>query len=386
MSTREEVFDQLDAYAGRRKSEIEEKYTTEGLVTSYLIEAHQDEDNGSINTSAFTKRGCSLEELDDGFYFLRNGEGMDIGFIEPMHDRYIFLHSTQKTQPVDNEIKRILKISPSLDATWLSGEYLKKVWDRRVLGEYPNRITQMKFSYKSYFEGSENGEGEPESARIREKPSLGGSIKESSKSIGEFLPDIQEAHSPFRAVDMIRFPAAQSSGSYDFYGWGKLTHRSSSFRVGRTLVSNIVKNYKQITEKIEEKIWFSVKEDGIGGVSVEGAPLTISLNNKMSEKQFHTFIDKTFEKNYGPFRVWGNPIEVGENRYHVYGLDQHMWEDIRLDLRPSLIKAILPRGTCGNTVHRLVSNVQKYISPSIKCYVGDENYFDIVDKGMVQNN
>jgi hypothetical protein len=42
--------------------------------------------------------------------------------------------------------------------------------------------------------------------------------------------------------------------------------------------------------------------------------------------------------------------------------------------------AIIPRGTCGNTVHRLVTNIQRYIDPAAQVSVGDSKYEEIVDQ------
>ena len=41
---------------------------------------------------------------------------------------------------------------------------------------------------------------------------------------------------------------------------------------------------------------------------------------------------------------------------------------------PSRFIAVLPQGTCGNTIHRLVTNIQKMLEPDIEVYVGDVLY------------
>jgi hypothetical protein len=40
---------------------------------------------------------------------------------------------------------------------------------------------------------------------------------------------------------------------------------------------------------------------------------------------------------------------------------------------------IVPKGTCGNTIHRLVTNVQQYLDPRVTVYVGDRNYTELID-------
>ncbi len=40
--------------------------------------------------------------------------------------------------------------------------------------------------------------------------------------------------------------------------------------------------------------------------------------------------------------------------------------------------AIIPNGTCGNTMHRLVTNIQRYLDPGAEVYLGDQPYQNFV--------
>ena len=76
--------------------------------------------------------------------------------------------------------------------------------------------------------------------------------------------------------------------------------------------------------------------------------------------------------------MWGNPIYLSEKKVHVYGVDLHLWQRIYLDLTPKRFVVILPRGACGNTVHRLVTNTQRYLDPGVKTFIGDRPYNDLI--------
>jgi len=52
-------------------------------------------------------------------------------------------------------------------------------------------------------------------------------------------------------------------------------------------------------------------------------------------------------------------------------------------MTPSRFIAVLPQGTCGNTIHRLVTNIQKMLEPDIEVYVGDVLYQDIIRHHLV---
>jgi hypothetical protein len=47
--------------------------------------------------------------------------------------------------------------------------------------------------------------------------------------------------------------------------------------------------------------------------------------------------------------------------------------------------AILPQGTCGNTFHRLVTNIQAYVCPSIEAWLGGEPFQGIVDNSIEES-
>jgi hypothetical protein len=42
------------------------------------------------------------------------------------------------------------------------------------------------------------------------------------------------------------------------------------------------------------------------------------------------------------------------------------------------VVAILPRGTCGNTFHRLVANIQQFVCPKLEAWIGSKPFKEIV--------
>jgi hypothetical protein len=66
-------------------------------------------------------------------------------------------------------------------------------------------------------------------------------------------------------------------------------------------------------------------------------------------------------------------------KVHVYGADRHLWQPINLELTDKGIVAILPQGTCGNTFHRLVTNIQRYVCPNIDAWIGSKPFQSLAD-------
>ena len=80
---------------------------------------------------------------------------------------------------------------------------------------------------------------------------------------------------------------------------------------------------------------------------------------------FYNFIEYTFRTGKEPFRILGKPIWVNDNKVHIYGTDIHLWQKVLLELSREEFVVILPTGTCGNTIHRLVTNIQRYLDPGV---------------------
>lgn len=112
--------------------------------------------------------------------------------------------------------------------------------------------------------------------------------------------------------------------------------------------------------------------------------MTFNFDPPLSVHVFENFVDTTFVKGNGPLRLQGNPIRVGAHKVQVYGVDLHLWQRVYLEITPSRMLVVLPAGTCGNTVHRLVTNIQRFLSPAVEVFVGDARYEDLIRNVMAK--
>jgi len=109
-----------------------------------------------------------------------------------------------------------------------------------------------------------------------------------------------------------------------------------------------------------------------------GIPVIIKFEKPLSKETFDYWIKSIFGRTNNRFRLWGNPIILGPKKIHVYGVDKHLWKPIFIELTDKHLIAIVPKGTCGNTIHRLICNIQRYIDPAAKAYIGDIEYKSMI--------
>jgi len=110
-----------------------------------------------------------------------------------------------------------------------------------------------------------------------------------------------------------------------------------------------------------------------------GSPVTIKFGEPLSKEIFDYWIKSIFGCGDNRFELWGNPIFLGPTKVHIYGVDKHLWKPIYMEITDKHLVAIFPEGTCENTINRLICNIQRYIDPSAKAYIGDIEYKNMVE-------
>ena len=138
--------------------------------------------------------------------------------------------------------------------------------------------------------------------------------------------------------------------------------------------------YKSVLEATEGVAWNDVQppSDRAFGVNFKGVPLIVRFKEELTEGTFKRWMDLAFKKR-GIFRLWGDPVWMGKTKVHVYGADRHLWQPINLEFTNKGIVAILPSGTCGNTFHRLVTNIQRFVCPKIDAWLGAKPFSALTD-------
>jgi hypothetical protein len=390
-TSREQVFDYLDSYASQRKEEIDRGQLgkEQGLIKSYLIETRHDGDGDPTSLDVVLGgTGWRLDSIDgESLYHVRDAGG-EIGFLEPLSSRHWALHSTQATKRVDKAVNNAILNTAQLDYIWFAGSYFQAIWQNLILPQMPERFVTMKFEHLGRFDdGSWDGQdNEPDEAAgdgewVERRASVL-AITERSGQVGQFLPQLQKIHPPFNAIKMLRIPATDTRGGYDFWSRGKVTYRAPEFRDGRSQIFSIARLYEQTTRAIERRLWFQAERthlrDGSESITFTGSPVTLTFEPPLPLSTFQNLVATTFDMGQGPLRLMGNPIRLSERKVHVYGVDLHLWQRIYLEMTPKHMTVVLPRGTCGNTIHRLVTNIQRYVAPTINVFIGDTRYSDLI--------
>lgn len=400
----------LEGYAEDRSAELSQQTTRRPLVKSYLLETVPPNLEEPHLEEVFHRAGQALIHLDETLFKIHDEvHGKTMGLLEKLVPRHPVIYSTEKAEDIDPWVKRLVLSSPSLDHVWLSGRAFKELLDVIIRLTPGHRFGRVVFQHVNLFEGEERPQPDEEDSDTNVKGRACEELPETEEEakamedddqsevverrdtrfmvvdrlhvLAEKLPKMRGDYSPLHAISQLRFPAPRRGG-HDFYYDGKVTNRSDSFTDHRLHLQFVLKLYRKATETTENTAWQSLEQSRVTTAGQQkvlvGAPVRLEFSEPLTQEVFDRFINATFRRKSNKFRLWGNPIKLGPRKVHVYGLDRHLWQPLFLEITDEHIVVIVPYGTCGNSIHRLVTNVQRYLDPGVKVWVGNREYAELL--------
>lgn len=366
------------------------------LVKSYIIETVRDGVDQPNAADTFARAaGLQLRELDDGALFvLQDADGV-VAVMEGANSRFPVIHSTRRTTTIDRLVEKTVMSSPWLDHVWLPGRFFDALWDWTRETADPDRLAKLKFSYRARFErldhapGSDLDEGDDydgddapddDDSSIQEVRHSQFEVADRVGVLAQRLDQMRTLYDPLQSTIRIRIPST-GRGGHEIFNFGKITNRSVSFSEQQKIVRLVTDLYRRVTEDAEEKLWYSAEAESHGdGVAFTGRPVFLSFSAPLELSTLHWWAERTFGNKRNVFRLGGESMWSGpdQTRLHVYGVDRHLWQPISVEATRDHFLAVLPEGTCGNTINRLVTNVQRYLSPSVRAWIGEFPYEELL--------
>ena len=97
---------------------------------------------------------------------------------------------------------------------------------------------------------------------------------------------------------------------------------------------------------------------------IKGKPLYFDFVNALPD--VHNFTTKLFDSTR-PFRLWGLESKLEDDYYNVVGMDLHTGDPISVEIAKDMMRVYLSEASCGNTVMRLLCNLQDRFGTLIRC-------------------
>jgi hypothetical protein len=145
--------------------------------------------------------------------------------------------------------------------------------------------------------------------------------------------------------------------------FGLFAARGEDFAYHAQFVALVIARYSRLVEAIEALAFRYAplpsdrvmdNDEAYGGAAFAGMPIGIKFSRRIAD--LPSFCEELFSSR-APFRLWGQPV-ITEDYASVDAVDLHVGERLYVELGEDWMRAYLGAGTCGNTVARLISNLQ----------------------------
>jgi hypothetical protein len=384
---REELFDYLEGYAVERGGELLTAAPSRSLTKTYMLETVAAHRPRPADVELFSGPGRWLEPLDDGLFLLSDERlGARVAAVEMVGDRHPVLYTQLQTQQSDPYVRRLIDASPFLDCLWLSAPVFSVLWSHVQRTTNPARFTKLTFEHEAFYDADlqradDDGDGDAQvdAETVTDRRASRFSVVDRIRTVADRLPELTEAYRPLHSITQLRVPGV-TAGGHDFYYDGKVTNRSDSFIDHRQNVLFVLDLYRRATEEAERSLWTGTDAVADGaGLRLRGAPVLLSFSEPLDEVTFDRWLNDAFGRRRNRFRTAGYVTRLGPTKAHVAAVDRHLWQPFLLEATARQLLLVLPDGTCGNTVHRLVTNVQRWLDPGVTTWLGERPFGDLID-------
>ena len=378
----------------------------QNLPKSYLVEFHpksnghtdhvwDTEDVFKTLLAVGPSYGVHVQRTsDDSLLYLAHSEQLgkfSAEFIvDCLNPRFLTFHTLSKVQSTDRFIRhRLTQYQPEFDLFWFPVSLLESVEKRE-------QVTGWEASFDPLLDAIVNSEISEEDVVNEDEQSaqFEDELVDDSEIIESELPSgilrhtrlhiVIQRPNALKAYQQLKyqykiFPDVPLSSviaeRYDneldtsaralIKSDGKITGRGTDFSAYLQIVNGTLDSYAHVINTLESKYWLGlspVRSDESVSLRLEGEPFCITFD---SEIDVESLIVAMFNCER-PFKLMGEPEKLADNNYVIDAIDLHIGQPLAIDISPNMIRLYLYRGTCGNTIVRILRSLQHYIISNLK--------------------
>ena len=341
MLDRQEFFAQMsDAIAAPPGAPPVDGRLPAGRAKTRVLEAHAPERSSDGVTSLVAdlseQFGFRATRVGDELWWLE-GDSV-VAYLDTLNPRFWQLHSTSPVDEVARLVRVLVTTDARVDTAWLPKHLLQTLDGEHVW-------------VKSAFEADELLGADSAARRWRAR--FEGHAPEGLLRLLEGS-QYEQAASLTGVGSRLTEPGIGNAVVVANYQGAFLTGQGS-FSVAASAVWNLVRRYEEWVRQLESRHRLTSRALEPTGVVVEGDVATITFGTEVED------LDRLVEGLFNakePFRLWAVPERVADGWY-ADAVDLHVGHPFRIDILPDRVRVLLEPETCGNTLARLLTNLQQ---------------------------
>lgn len=294
----------------------------------------------------------------DGIKILRVDDTKPVEFYLDMNDgRFLFLHTNYNTKDTNRVVKQLVNAFDHVfDHAWFHSDMLKKIPDVCSC-----KSKGFGIKYSNYLNRSNDLDPDDMSLDV------GGSLAEKIKDLIGTEEGVKNAF----AYDAVKISRGSRTEPDKYIRMN--VHNTGHFAVKRgrsvtdhlDIVKAIAQMYADAVKKIE-KCRVGVSDDGSEFI---GHAINFEFPNGIEDLDL--FVNKMFNGTE-PFKLWGIKEKIEDDYFNIDGVDLHTGARINFEISTNMMRAYLYTGGCGNTILRLLTNLQTKYDSDTRCLELDD--------------
>lgn len=333
-----------DAMRGNADPNLLSGRVRAGQVKSRLIEAHAPEPSADgaahLLQSVAESAGLALQNLGDDVWVLTNPD--DAFFVDTLNSRFWLLHATASADKLRRLLRRHMLPSAQLDHAWFSRDQLQMVEGERRWVRSSFRSDQL--------QPNDSGAAVPRRWRVQ----VEGEDPDELLRLVSQNPRY-EAGAALTAVGSLLREAGMGRAEVAADYQGGFVASGTDFHLVAGLLWRTLDRYESYVRGLEQSYQLSTTATKEMGLAIDGDVAFVEFPHEVMD--LDALVANLFTSKE-PFRLWAVPREVTPGQWEANAVDLHVGQPLRLELTSRWLRVLLGPHTCGNTLARLVANLQ----------------------------
>lgn len=332
-----------------RRADLSDRYEMSAgtPLKTFVLEAHAGDDAAAF-LGDLAGGSVRLVETDD--LHLHRLVGDDVDFVvDHLDDRFWSFHTEA---PADNAfpfLKERVEASRSLDWMWLPSGHLRSIWP----GSEPEWV-------RSDFRGHHVL---PEGVSVRDLQ-----IELRGRDAGQLVRWIESGDGYRGSISFDRVVVSASEPAFGrvheaVNRMGRFVAKGDSFELHQEVIRSVVGRYRSFVRQIEDRSLLWSDGSGPGGLTMGGGAISLTFARPVPDLDL--LLGEMFSSRE-PFRLWGAPRFVDDDLAEVEAVDLHVGQELSMDVSREWVRVYLNAGSCGNTIARLVANLQHRVDGALE--------------------
>ena len=346
IKNRKELTEYLEERLIKSYEELKENQELEqSMLKTYLIESNLPSIEKIPKIEGYEYKIIPTEDRNLHILHVEDRKSKMQFYVDTLNPRFWLFHTLSKSIFTDKFIKKFVTSKVNhLDFPWLSIPFLENI------GEY-SIFRGFSLKYVNEFVPVDQEEIPVQKLSMR----LWGNV---AKDVLTALRNDKKLKHSIAIAGVGVKQYINSNGDFiisDITYQGKFTARGTSIDAYYYLLEKVKIDYEKRVKEIEEHS-LSINEQN-GSYRLSGKPFAIILKNEIED--LSKFVNILLSSRH-PFRLWGVYKILDKNFIKVNAIDLHTGDELNLELTSEWFRVYIPKGSCGNSVMRLFTNIQHF--------------------------